>query len=726
METPSLATIRFGPFEVRPSTRELFKHGMRVKLPPQAFEVLRLLLERKGELVTRQEFHRVLWQVDTFVDFDQGLNNAIKRIREVLNDSAESPRYIETLPRLGYRFVAEVESAHSEPAGPASTNGQLAAAEPPAMPAAAPAAEIGQAPSAPARRTPVARYRLFAGAVVVALAVAWLFRPPYPRPRVTRTVQLTADGIPKWGPVATDGLRVYFTERLNEHETVAAVPISGGQAVPLKLPFPQAGLYDISPDKADLLVAETPDMQQEAPLWRVPIIGGTPRRLGNISAHDAIWSPDGKKLAYTIAGGVYIANADGSDPHNLLPWRKVNNEWAWRPSWSPDSRRIRFDYYDMDANGSHIWEVNEDGSNPHPLFAADADSPMQAFGGWTPDGAYYIVSSWKDLESSVPPLAANLWAVREKKDLFHRSSSSLEQLTTGPTRYFVHTSSLDGKTIFALSSQKHGELMRYDARTKAFSLYASGLSAEGVAFSPDRSMIAYAKYPTGELWRSRTDGSQPLQLSSRPLFASDPSWSPDGKQIAFAGVLAGQPWHSYLVSADGGAPRLIDKIGEGVSTTWTPDGRSLVFDVDDHDHAIKVLNLQTGDLALIPDSTTLLSSRISPDGRWIVATSLDLKEVLLFDVQTKVWRELARANTILWPQWSRDSRFVYFAVTVPHVQIYRINVNRGKPELVLDLKDLRTTGVLDGWFSLTPEGDILVLHDTGGGTEIYALSWDAP
>lgn len=100
--------VSFDAYELRLSTRELLKHGVRIKFPPQAFRVLQMLVERPSQLISREEFHRALWPADTFVDFDQGLNSAVKRIRDVLNDSAESPRYIETLPRLGYRFVGKV------------------------------------------------------------------------------------------------------------------------------------------------------------------------------------------------------------------------------------------------------------------------------------------------------------------------------------------------------------------------------------------------------------------------------------------------------------------------------------------------------------------------------------------------------------------------------------------------------------------------------------------
>jgi Tol biopolymer transport system component len=117
---------------------------------------------------------------------------------------------------------------------------------------------------------------------------------------------------------------------------------------------------------------------------------------------------------------------------------------------------------------------------------------------------------------------------------------------------------------------------------------------------------------------------------------------------------------------------------------------------------------------------------VSPDGRWIAALSSHLQKLLLFDTRTKAWRELAQADRILWPAWSRDSRYIYFERTGPGPEIVRIAVEGGTPEVILSLKDFHTTGVSPAWFSLTPDGDVLFLRDTGGGTEIYALSWDAP
>src|ERR1700704_4988815 len=117
MGTPATSAriVRFGIFEVDLSAAELRKHGLRLKLSEQPFQILTMLLERPGEVITRDELRNRLWQTDTFVDFDHGLNNAVMRLREVLGDSSDNPRFVETIPRRGYRFVAHVDEFFPTP-----------------------------------------------------------------------------------------------------------------------------------------------------------------------------------------------------------------------------------------------------------------------------------------------------------------------------------------------------------------------------------------------------------------------------------------------------------------------------------------------------------------------------------------------------------------------------------------------------------------------------------
>src|SRR5580765_8879168 len=107
----SVEVVRFGQYEVNVRSRELRREGASVRLPDQSFEVLVMLLERPGELIGREEIRNRLWPDNTFVDFDHGLNNAVNRLRDALGDSAESPRFVETLPRRGYRFIGQVQPA---------------------------------------------------------------------------------------------------------------------------------------------------------------------------------------------------------------------------------------------------------------------------------------------------------------------------------------------------------------------------------------------------------------------------------------------------------------------------------------------------------------------------------------------------------------------------------------------------------------------------------------
>src|SRR6188474_3077532 len=108
MAPPVACLLRFGAFELDSVSGELRKNGLKIRLPEQSFRLLKLLLSRPGDVVTREELQQVLWRSDTFVDFEVGLNSAVRKLREALDDSAENPRFVETLPRRGYRFVASL------------------------------------------------------------------------------------------------------------------------------------------------------------------------------------------------------------------------------------------------------------------------------------------------------------------------------------------------------------------------------------------------------------------------------------------------------------------------------------------------------------------------------------------------------------------------------------------------------------------------------------------
>ena len=152
------------------------------------------------------------------------------------------------------------------------------------------------------------------------------------------------------------------------------------------------------------------------------------------------------------------------------------------------------------------------------------------------------------------------------------------QLTSGPVSYFMPAPSVDGKRLFVLGSQPRGELQRFNVQTQKFEPYLSGQSVDGVEISRDGQWVTYTSYPEGNLWRSKVDGSQRLQLTFPPMHVGLPRWSPDGKQIAFGADVPGGGSKNYLVSTDGGPPQELPSTGKNVGdANWSPDGKSLVF-----------------------------------------------------------------------------------------------------------------------------------------------------
>ena len=119
MPMPASHVVRFGVFELDARSGELRRHGLKIRLPDQSFQILRALLMRPGDLVTREELRQILWTAETFVDFEVGLNSAVRKLREALDDSADNPRFVETVPRRGYRFVGSIVAPAVGPAPPA-------------------------------------------------------------------------------------------------------------------------------------------------------------------------------------------------------------------------------------------------------------------------------------------------------------------------------------------------------------------------------------------------------------------------------------------------------------------------------------------------------------------------------------------------------------------------------------------------------------------------------
>jgi Tol biopolymer transport system component len=288
--------------------------------------------------------------------------------------------------------------------------------------------------------------------------------------------------------------------------------------------------------------------------------------------------------------------------------------------------------------------------------------------------------------------------------------------------------SKDGRKLFVVGALGRGELARYDAKSVQFVSFLSGISADSVRFSKDGQWVAYVSFPEGTLWRSKSDGSQRIQLTYPPLIAVLPSWSPDGRQVVFFGLLPGQKSKIYTVSSDGGTPRemMQEDDQEQYDPTWSPDGTRIAFGGPpaDPNTSIRILDVGTHQISTLPDSKGLFSPRWSPDGRYLVAMPFASRSLMLFDFATQKWKEIAQI-TLGFPNWSKNGDYVYFVHQEDQPGVMRISIRDPKIERVADLKDFRRTGFYGVWLGISPDDSPLLLRDVGT-QEIYALDWEAP
>jgi len=558
------------------------------------------------------------------------------------------------------------------------------------------------------------------GAALIAIMaiIGYLGTRPMARPRVLRTVQLTNTNRPK-SCIVTDGSRLYFIEG---QSVLAQTSVTGGETFPIPNSLENTGfanVFDISQDGSMLLMNTARGTTLDGPLWSVPVVGGSPRRLGNLEGHAGGWSPDGKRIAFGKGNEIFLAKSDGSEPRRISTTAGTSNDLRW----SPDGSILRFTVNDPQTNNRSIWQASADGRNLHPLLPGWNPTPNECCGKWTPDGRHFVFQALRDD-------TANLWALNEHDGLFRPTRHEPVQLTTGPMNVGNPVPSRDGKKLFVQGWRPRGELVRYDFKSGQFAPYLSGISAMGLDFSRDTEWVAYNDGSDGTMWRSKVDGTQKLQLVFPPMLAYLPRWSPDGKRIAFFGHPPGEPWQIYEVPSEGGSPELIYRSGTNLADpSWSPDGKSLAFgenSLNNQGSAVYVLDLKTRNAAKLPGSDGLFSPRWSPDGRYIAAITLDSLKLMLFDLTTQEWTELARVF-VAYPTWSRDARYLYFDGNLHNEEGYfRVQITDHKLERIFSLKGFQAAGGAFGnWSGIAPDGTPLLVRDASI-QEIYALDWDAP
>lgn len=571
-ESGAPSPVRFGSFELDVRSGELCRGGERLKVPIQSIEILKALLERPGQLVTRDELRARLWPADTFVDFEHGLNAAVRRLREALGDSADTPQFIETLPRRGYRFIAPIEAALDLPiAGPVPPSRPDAAAAPRRRPAlllllggslallaginiwiVRHRSAIAGPEAPPARSTPVTSFPGREEDPAISpdgdyVAFAWdgdtggnldvyvkLIDGGEP---VRLTSGSTDERAPAWSP---DGKRIAFLRILDrDRAVVVIVPSFGGPEHRLESTLTTGEFWSFhavswTPDGRSILFAATPDSGQGAAIFAASIDGDSRRQLTTPSGDftDAVprISPDGRQLGFIRrvagcwCGYPFVEPLDGLRTAGEAR-RLTDDQRASSLDWFPDSRSVVYD-----RSRETLWRVSIDGAAPKSLLGSEvlACCPSVARDGTK------LVYQRRTIDH-------NVWRVPGL------SSGNASGTSRAPVR-----------------------------------LIASTFSDGQAQYSPDGERIAFVSTRSGnkEIWVSASDGTHPQQLTTGWV-AGSPRWSPDGRWIAFDSLRSGS-WNIYVISSQGpGTVRTLTADSwANARASWSNDGQWIYFGSD--------------------------------------------------------------------------------------------------------------------------------------------------
>jgi Tol biopolymer transport system component/DNA-binding winged helix-turn-helix (wHTH) protein len=519
-ETEANSIAHFGIFEVNLRAGELRRNGSRVRLQDQPFQVLALFLERPGQIVTREELQARLWPADTFVDFDHGLNAAIKRLRDALGDSAENPRFVETLARRGYRFVAPVNQTLQE---------SLAAPQP--LHRTQQENSVRHRPRRPWRLPLVVAAVLLAG-----ISAGW--HVGHRSAASIRFTERRLTGNPENDPVLSaaispDGKYLAFADRAGLFLRV----VGTGETHPVALPGSLKTSYvNWFPDGGHVLIASTLSPTEKPSLWNASVFGGSPVKLADNGDHGAV-SPDGSKIVF-LRGEygreeIWHMQPDGQEPHKILGQPGDNFQSV---VWSPDGRHIAF----VRTVYIHGWEEPEaslgicDPASGRTNYILSS-SRLRGSLVWASDGR--LIYSLGE----PPPNQndSNLWAI--KIDATGKQTwGPPDRLTNGP----------DAKVGASISADsKHLLFLRWAGAPE---VYVADVKAGGGLGKPQR-------------------------LSQDERRNMPFAWTPDGKSVIFTSDRDGA-LHIFKQSVDQPAPDLLvggDKNAQGARLN--PDGSEILY-----------------------------------------------------------------------------------------------------------------------------------------------------
>jgi Tol biopolymer transport system component/DNA-binding winged helix-turn-helix (wHTH) protein len=562
MPQPDLVptVVRFAHFEVDVRAGELRKHGRRVRLQEQPLRILSMLLEKPGEVITREELRLNLWPADTFVDFDHGLNSAVARLRESLCDSADTPRFVETIPRKGYRFVGEVEEV-----------------EPPSAPVPVVAEAL------PTKRSWRDSYGIWLVSTVVLAIVMLAFARLRGHSATARDIALPN---PEFVPLAglagyeigpafsPDGNQVAFREINGRQNSGIYTSLVGGEQS-----------LRLTHDRGDCCVTWSPDSREiaflrrhpgGADLYTMPAIGGGEHRLFSTKGDQypgLSWSPDGKLLAFPHIDSVGSSSSITLFELATSATRRLTHppdEYLDRnPEFSPDGSRVAFIRGTVAGVANDVYVVQISGAEPRRLTF---DSRPMSGVAWSSSGKDIIYSTSRGG-------AEGLWRVPA-------TGGTPQPVFSAGLIAFSPTIARKGNQLAFQQGIGKDNIMRLSVRggdalsaRPTIAIPAKGKKLRP-SFSPDGKRIAFESDRLGylDIWICSSNGINCMQLTSLHGTAGTARWSPDGQTLAFE-YHPGERAEIYTIDVAGGIPRKLPTLpgADNLAPYWSRDGRWVYF-----------------------------------------------------------------------------------------------------------------------------------------------------
>lgn len=639
--------VRFGLFELDLRARQLTRNGAKIQLSQQPIQVLCLLLENSGEVVTREEFRRRLWPSDVFVDFDHGLNKSVQKLRDALRDSASSPRYIETIPRIGYRFIAPLNSA-------------IAVAEPMSQPGATQQENLPASPQIADRQR--RRFLLAAlaigGCLILAFGAMAMYRSRLHPPgiRYTQITDFTDSAVePALSP---DGRMVAF--------------IRGGRAF-------------LSPDQIYVKMLPSGEARK---------VTDDPR-----PKYGPTFSPDGSQIVYTVLEhsgfSTYEVSALGGEPHLLfenaagLTWLGAQHllfslirpgegihlgvvtatvsRGGLREIYFPAHERgmAHYSIASPDRRWALIVEMNGNGDWAQcRLVGLDGQVSPGLVGptggctsaGWSPDGRWMYFTAFVEGQS-------HIWRQRFP-------DGEPEQITLGPLEESGLAVEPDGRALITSVGAHESAVWIHDGSNER-SLSSEGEVISGLSgpvFSPDGTALYYllrrGEGQSAELWRTVTSSSK-----SEPLFPGVSvtafDVSPDGKQVVYTTPGPDGSTQLWRAPVDrSSAPTKLDVPG----AHWPHFGQHgrILFQCADGDaNSLQQVDADGSHRSKVLPYPILDFQSVSPNRRWVVAavpngTERKLGSIMAIPLDGGASHRLCQGYCD--PRWSIDGAFLVIPV----------------------------------------------------------------